>query len=174
MDYVPGWELTEGYTKDETLTLKGICHTRYYSGRGRGLEGCVAHVTFRKAMFSLVLADEQAAAMDLDEKFPYLSSHEDDDDGEDDNDKLPPVDDGSIGSMDSMSSLKDDSNIPDVDPHLPPHLSGRALLPGEKWLKNNTSLWDTLFAPAGGVAEKTKKNPLALIFMSGIQEEGNF
>ena len=125
-------------------------------------------------MFSLVLADEQAAMMDLDEKFPYLSSHEDD--AEDDNDELPPdpADDNSIASMDSMSSLKDDSNIPDIDPNLPPHLSGRDLLPGEKWLKNNTTLWDNLFAPAGGVAEKTKKNPLALIFQSGIQEEGGF
>ena len=53
-------------------------------------------------------------------------------------------------------------------------MSGRDLLPGEKWLKNNTTLWDNLFAPAGGVAEKTKKNPLALIFQSGIQEEGGF
>ena len=128
MDFVPGWELTEEYTKDETLTLQGICHTRYYSGRGRGLEGCVAY-TFRKAMFSLVLADEQAAMMDLDEKFPSspatkvmkimtmtpMSYH-----------RMTVL---SAAWIACMSSLKDSSNIPNVDPNLPPHLSDRGFSP---------------------------------------------
>jgi len=58
VDPVPGWELTVGYTKDDSCNVKGICQVCYYSGKGKGLQGCIAHIKFRKAMYSLVLADE--------------------------------------------------------------------------------------------------------------------
>jgi hypothetical protein len=178
IDVVPGWELTEGYTKDESLTLKGIMCGQYYSGRGKQLEGCVAHLRMRKAMYSLVLCSEEIASIDFDEKFPYLSArgddNEEDDDGEvkeDGNDKAKEVgDEESVASNLSLSSLQNDSNIPSELPGM----ANRELLPGEMWLRANTTMWDQLYAPVGGVAEKTKKNPLALIFQSGVMEEGSF
>ena len=126
-------------------------------------------------MYALVLASEEIAAIDFDERYPYLSTHGDDkeEEEEEDGEGAAPVgkgDDRSVASVDSLSSLKSDSNIPS---EIPGQID-RELFPGEAYLRANTSLFDTLLAPAGGVAEKTKKNPLALIFMSGIQEEGRF
>ena len=51
---VPGWVLPQIWTHDETLPAKGILQLRYYSGEGRGLNGCKPNVLLRRSLLQMV------------------------------------------------------------------------------------------------------------------------
>lgn len=59
---VPGWELTEGWVKqdgkDEGMPNRGILSLYYYSGEGQRLQGCKPHISLRKALMSLTFLSE--------------------------------------------------------------------------------------------------------------------
>jgi hypothetical protein len=181
MDVVPGWELTEGYKRDETCTLKGIMMARYYSGEGKGKTGCAAHVRLRKAMYSLVLSSEDVASCDLDEKFPYLA-HGSGDTSSDEERANMTKEEAMRNAIDKERDEEEEeqegkessvSNNP-----LDAFRIHRHKLKGEMYLEAQgglvVELWDQLLVPPEGIAErnpKLKKNPLALIFQAGVMEE---
>jgi Ran GTPase-activating protein (RanGAP) involved in mRNA processing and transport len=164
-DPVPGWELTVGYTKDETCNVKGIVQVRYYSGEGKGKDGCKCHGGFRKAMYSLVLADEHVAAIDFDEMFPYLvhgsgDSDESEDEAEKKKKKLLLLQAGAGGIDSEDEDDGDDIVVKEGE---------RPLRHGEKFLRRNPTMWNELFAPPGGCVKQ--KNPLSLVFSTAIIQE---
>jgi hypothetical protein len=59
---VPGWELTEGWVKqdgkDEGMPNRGILTLYYYSGDGQKLQGCKPVVSLRKALMFCTLLSE--------------------------------------------------------------------------------------------------------------------
>jgi hypothetical protein len=61
-DCVPGWELTEGWVKqdgkDGGIATRGILSLYYYSGDGQRLQGCRPNTNFRKALCSLCYISE--------------------------------------------------------------------------------------------------------------------
>eukprot|EP00605_Chrysophyceae_sp_TOSAG23-4_P001328 GSChrysophyteH1.ASY1.ANO1.1445.1 assembled CDS len=61
-DPVPGWELTDGWVKqdgrDEGLPCRGILSCYYYSGEGVKLQGCKPHISLRKALMYLTFLSE--------------------------------------------------------------------------------------------------------------------
>jgi len=61
---VPGWQLTQPWLTDEGMVNRGILNVRYYSGEGRGLYQCQAHVQYRKSLTYMVLVDELLAVED--------------------------------------------------------------------------------------------------------------
>lgn len=74
---MPGWELvsvfsvflsvlcddtytqTQSWLTDEGLPNRGVISLTYYSGEGKELNGCKPFISFRKALLSLVLIDEE-------------------------------------------------------------------------------------------------------------------
>lgn len=149
MDPTPGWELTKSFTADATCTTKGMVQLKYYSGAGRCKDGCKPHVTFRKALFSLVLSSEFDANIDLDELFAHKhDEHEGDEEEKLEELELDREDDEKVGF----------------------HQAVRELLRGEKYLKNNPAMWNELFCPPGGCAKQ--KNPLELVYSSAYLDDG--
>ena len=61
-DCVPGWELTDGWVKqdgkDEGMPSRGMLACYYYSGDGQKLQGCKPHVSLRKALMYLTYISE--------------------------------------------------------------------------------------------------------------------
>jgi hypothetical protein len=122
---------------------------KYYSGAGRCKDGCKPHVTFRKALFSLVLSSEFDANIDLDELFAHKHDEHEGDEEE------------------KLEELELD---PDEDEKVGFHQAVRELLRGEKYLKNNPTMWNELFSPPGGCAKT--KNPLELVYTSAYLDDG--
>ena len=62
-DCVPGWELTEGWVKqdgqDNGIATRGCLTLYYYSGDGQKLQGCRPNINFRKALFQLTFLSEE-------------------------------------------------------------------------------------------------------------------
>lgn len=148
MDPVPGWELSESYTKDATLTTKGRVKLKYYSGMGKNKDGCFPHVSFRRACMAMTLPSEQMHICDLDELFSHKNEeHSDDGEGE------------LVDERDEADKAASGFVLP----------SQRELLQGEKYLKNNPTMWNELFAPPGGCVKQ--KNPLQLVFSSAVIDD---
>lgn len=61
-DLVPGWELTDGWVKqdgkDTGINPRGILTLFYYSGDGQRLQGCRPNINFRKALLNLCFLSE--------------------------------------------------------------------------------------------------------------------
>lgn len=149
MDPVPGWELTTGYTKDDTCTTKGHLQLKYYSGQGKMKDGCAPHVTFRRACLgSLVLCSEKMFVTDLDELF----AHKHDASDSDEDDVQPEERDDEDKAFAAFL-------LPGKEP----------LLRGQQYLASNPAMWNELFAPPGGCAKQ--KNPLQLVFTSAYVDE---
>lgn len=51
---MPGWVLPETWFKEETLPHRGVLCVEYYSGEGRGLNGCAPEVELRLALAGVV------------------------------------------------------------------------------------------------------------------------
>ena len=160
VDEVPGWELTTGYTLDESCTVKGVVQVRYYSGEGKGLGGCVAHVTFRKAMYSLVLASENIASIDFDEMFPYLvrGGESDSEDEEEKRDKL---------ALRAAMEAEEKEETEEEEAQFKEEV--KKIWPGEKFMLANPKMWMELFAPPNGCQKQ--KNPLNLIYTTAIVKD---
>ena len=57
-DPIPGWEVTEGWTRHEDLPWRGLFQFTYYSGDNVGKRGCAPIVQLRRALTHMVLIDE--------------------------------------------------------------------------------------------------------------------
>jgi len=167
VDEVPGWELTTGYTLDESCTVKGVVQVRYYSGEGKGKAGCVAHGRFRKSMMALVLPNEDVAAIDFDEMFPYLVHGSGDSDSDEDEDAKRGRADLAKSLADSAKENDDNNNAEEEAEEV---IEGeKPLRPGELYLKRNPKMFNELFAPPGGCQKQ--KNPLSLIYTTQIVKD---
>eukprot|EP00606_Chrysophyceae_sp_TOSAG23-5_P000693 GSChrysophyteH2.ASY1.ANO1.40.1 assembled CDS len=164
VDEVPGWELTTGYTKDETCTTRGIVLVRYYSGEGKGKGGCTCHGVFRKAMYSLVLCSEDVARIDIDEMFPHLVHGSADTDSDDDEESK---EDKKRALLEKAEEEAEDDASPAMAG--PPGVD-RPLWPGERFLVRNPTMWNELFAPINGCVKQ--KDPLSLVYSLRGPEAG--
>jgi len=77
-DAVPGWELTDGWVKqdgkDEGMPNRGILSLYYYSGEGEKLQGCKPHASLRKALMSLTFISEWDVRPEEDWAVPMTKS----------------------------------------------------------------------------------------------------
>ena len=69
-DCVPGWELTDGWVKqdgnDEGMPNRGILTLTYYSGEGKRLQGCKPNIGLRKALMYLTYLSEHDVRLEED------------------------------------------------------------------------------------------------------------
>ena len=164
VDEVPGWELTTGYTQDESCTVKGVVQVRYYSGEGQGKSGCVAHGRFRKAMLALVLANEDVASIDFDEMFPYLVHGSGDSDSDEDEDTKK-----NKAALAKSLAASNENGEDDEEPPEEVVEGEKRLCQGELYLKRNPTMFNELFSPPGGCQKQ--KNPLSLIYTTAIVKD---
>ena len=58
LDPTPGFEITAPWATEDGLPVKGNLGITFYSGEGRGLEGCKAHPIARRGLMQLCAVDE--------------------------------------------------------------------------------------------------------------------
>ena len=121
----------------------------------------MAHVTFRKAMYSLVLASENIASIDFDEMFPYLvrGGESDSEDEEEKRDKL--------ALRAAMEAEEKEEAKEEEEAQFKEEV--KKIWPGEKFMLANPKMWMELFAPPNGCQKQ--KNPLNLIYTTAIVKD---
>ena len=53
-DPIPGWVLNESWFTEDGMPIKGYLKQEYYSGEGKGLEGCRPNIELRNKLRCLV------------------------------------------------------------------------------------------------------------------------